>query len=285
MNETLQRYIFYISCVLLLKNCFSSKLLMALREKINIRWWSQKEYVIKNQLNKTASSDRHFFRPFVASLACFSFLHLPLFSAAQILQHTPMLVPSALLRSSANWEIQHLRCKQKIHGVSSCDYYSGPHLASNQRTRFYLYPKVAALWPCGLLVNVHKRVGASCGGLTLSVSVIFLLSCTPIQVAGELTSVFSLSLFPLSQTPITPSFDSDTHTKKIGTYFNCIMFMVASSVVTTIMILNYHHRLADTHEMPPWVSTSTKEASGSWLSESLRSWKWNVVSMVRLGWS
>lgn len=38
-----------------------------------------------------------------------------------------------------------------------------------------------------------------------------------------------------------------------GTYFNCIMFMVASSVVTTIMILNYHHRLADTHEMPNWV--------------------------------
>jgi hypothetical protein len=31
------------------------------------------------------------------------------------------------------------------------------------------------------------------------------------------------------------------------------MFMVASSVVTTIMILNYHHRLADTHEMPEWV--------------------------------
>merc|ERR1711974_328812 len=41
----------------------------------------------------------------------------------------------------------------------------------------------------------------------------------------------------------------------IGTYFNCIMFMVASSVVTTIMILNYHHRLADTHEMPSWVRT------------------------------
>jgi len=42
-------------------------------------------------------------------------------------------------------------------------------------------------------------------------------------------------------------------TPLIGTYFNCIMFMVASSVVTTIMILNYHHRLADTHEMPNWV--------------------------------
>ena len=39
-----------------------------------------------------------------------------------------------------------------------------------------------------------------------------------------------------------------------GTYFNCIMFIMASSVVTAIMILNYHHRLADTHEMPSWVS-------------------------------
>lgn len=40
-----------------------------------------------------------------------------------------------------------------------------------------------------------------------------------------------------------------------GTYFNCIMFMVASSVVTTIMILNYHHRKADTHSMPHWVGS------------------------------
>lgn len=38
-----------------------------------------------------------------------------------------------------------------------------------------------------------------------------------------------------------------------GTYFNCIMFMVASSVVSTILILNYHHRSADTHEMSNWV--------------------------------
>ena len=30
--------------------------------------------------------------------------------------------------------------------------------------------------------------------------------------------------------------------------------MVASSCVTTIMILNYHHRMADTHEMPDWVA-------------------------------
>ena len=45
-----------------------------------------------------------------------------------------------------------------------------------------------------------------------------------------------------------------------GTYFNCIMFMVASSVVTTIMILNYHHRLADTHEMPNWVKVTINKS-------------------------
>ena len=39
-----------------------------------------------------------------------------------------------------------------------------------------------------------------------------------------------------------------------ATYFNAIMFMVAASVVTTILVLNYHHRQADTHEMPEWVS-------------------------------
>ena len=51
-----------------------------------------------------------------------------------------------------------------------------------------------------------------------------------------------------------------------GTYFNCIMFMVASSVVTTIMVLNYHHRLADTHEMPDWVSSDISFRDQSFFS-------------------
>ena len=52
-------------------------------------------------------------------------------------------------------------------------------------------------------------------------------------------SVFQVSDMqpPSSETPL------------IGTYFSCIMIMVASSVVCTIMILNYHHRLANTHTM------------------------------------
>lgn len=47
----------------------------------------------------------------------------------------------------------------------------------------------------------------------------------------------------------------------LGTYFNCIMFMVASSVVSTILILNYHHRNADTHIMSPWVSREKRHNS------------------------
>ncbi|KAK8753595.1 hypothetical protein OTU49_000510, partial [Cherax quadricarinatus] len=41
----------------------------------------------------------------------------------------------------------------------------------------------------------------------------------------------------------------------LGTYFNCIMFMVASSVVSTVLILNYHHRSAETHVMSPLVKS------------------------------
>merc|ERR1719370_2849823 len=64
------------------------------------------------------------------------------------------------------------------------------------------------------------------------------------------TILLSLTIFLNTVSEIIP-ITSDS--PLIGTYFNCIMFMVASSVVTTIMILNYHHRKADTHNMPAWV--------------------------------
>ena len=34
------------------------------------------------------------------------------------------------------------------------------------------------------------------------------------------------------------------------------MGMVASSVLLTVLVLNYHHRHPDTHNMPTWVSQS-----------------------------
>ena len=39
-------------------------------------------------------------------------------------------------------------------------------------------------------------------------------------------------------------------TPLIGTYFSLIMVMVACSVVCTVLILNYHKRTVDTHDMP-----------------------------------
>ena len=66
-----------------------------------------------------------------------------------------------------------------------------------------------------------------------------------------MTILLSLTIFLNTVSEIIP-ITSDS--PLIGTYFNCIMFMVASSVVTTIMILNYHHRRPDTHHMPDWVS-------------------------------
>lgn len=41
----------------------------------------------------------------------------------------------------------------------------------------------------------------------------------------------------------------------IGTYFACIMIMVAFSVVMTVVVLNYHHRNQETTEMPAVIRT------------------------------
>nr|CAD7567497.1 unnamed protein product [Timema californicum] len=67
------------------------------------------------------------------------------------------------------------------------------------------------------------------------------------------TILLSLSVFSLMIADALPQ--TSEAIPLLGTYFNCIMFMVASSVVSTILILNYHHRNADTHDMSPWEKT------------------------------
>ncbi|XP_063238844.1 neuronal acetylcholine receptor subunit alpha-7-like [Bacillus rossius redtenbacheri] len=67
------------------------------------------------------------------------------------------------------------------------------------------------------------------------------------------TILLSLTVFSLLVAELLPQ-TSDA-VPLIGTYFNCIMFMVASSVVLTVVVLNYHHRTADIHEMPQWIKS------------------------------
>jgi len=69
----------------------------------------------------------------------------------------------------------------------------------------------------------------------------------------DVTVLLSLTMF-LNQVSDSMPKTSDA-VPLISTYFNCIMMMVASSVVLTVVVLNYHHRTAETHVMPTWVKS------------------------------
>ncbi|XP_039276495.1 neuronal acetylcholine receptor subunit alpha-7 isoform X12 [Nilaparvata lugens] len=106
-----------------------------------------------------------------------------------------------------------------------------------RRTLFYM---VNLIVPC-VMISSMTLLGFTlpfeCGEkLTLGVTILLSLSVFSLMIADALPQ--TSEAIPL-----------------LGTYFNCIMFMVASSVVSTILILNYHHRNADTHEMSPWIKS------------------------------
>ena len=69
------------------------------------------------------------------------------------------------------------------------------------------------------------------------------------KITLEITILMSLTFFMNVVSDMQPP---SSETPLIGTYFSCIMIMVASSVVCTILVLNYHHRLAVDDGMPPW---------------------------------
>lgn len=72
------------------------------------------------------------------------------------------------------------------------------------------------------------------------------------KVTLEITILMSLTFFMNVVSDMQPP---SSETPLIGTYFSCIMIMVASSVVCTILVLNYHHRLAVSDSMPTWFRT------------------------------
>ena len=82
-----------------------------------------------------------------------------------------------------------------------------------------------------------------------------------------------------SGSPTVITLKSDCPMNLLGTYFNCIMFMVASSVVLTVVVLNYHHRRAEMHEMPPWVSCAKSPVSFVLVPERAVRSKWEFVKL------
>lgn len=52
----------------------------------------------------------------------------------------------------------------------------------------------------------------------------------------------------------------------IGLYFACTMLMCSLSVICTVLVLNFHWRRPDTHEMPQWV----RRGICQWLAWLLR---------------
>ena len=79
------------------------------------------------------------------------------------------------------------------------------------------------------------------------------LALIPPSISG-VTVLLSLTVFMNIVSELMP-ITSDA-VPLIGTYFNFIQGMVAASVVLTVLVLNYHHRNPDTHNMPTWVGTT-----------------------------
>ncbi|XP_071531407.1 neuronal acetylcholine receptor subunit alpha-7-like isoform X2 [Panulirus ornatus] len=106
-----------------------------------------------------------------------------------------------------------------------------------RRTIYYLYNLVV---PC-IMISSMTLLGFS------------LPPDTGEKLTLGVTILLSLTVFHNLVTETLPQVSDAMPV--LGTYFNCIMFMVASSVVSTVLILNYHHRSADTHEMSPMVKS------------------------------
>ncbi|KAI5744478.1 hypothetical protein M8J76_002591 [Diaphorina citri] len=124
-----------------------------------------------------------------------------------------------------------------------------------RRTLYYFFNLIV---PC-VLISSMALLGFTLppdSGEKLTLGVTILLSLTVFLnlVAETLPQVLLSFCLTLYFCYGSPKYYRNPQRQCIkGTYFNCIMFMVASSVVLTVVVLNYHHRTADSHEMPDWI--------------------------------
>nr|XP_040565965.1 neuronal acetylcholine receptor subunit alpha-7-like [Lepeophtheirus salmonis]XP_040565967.1 neuronal acetylcholine receptor subunit alpha-7-like [Lepeophtheirus salmonis] len=69
------------------------------------------------------------------------------------------------------------------------------------------------------------------------------------KITLEITILMSLTFFMNMVTDMQPP---SSKTPLVGIYFSCIMIMIASSVICSILVINYHHRLTEYGDMPKW---------------------------------
>ncbi|XP_071054594.1 CHRNA7-FAM7A fusion protein isoform X17 [Onthophagus taurus] len=143
-----------------------------------------------------------------------------------------------------------------LHAQCGVTHSKTPNKTSTDHTRLHREPVAAAAD-----ANTFKNAKIFIAGVTilLSLTVFLNLVAEKIPTTSDavpligVTILLSLTVF-LNLVAETLPQVSDA-IPLLGTYFNCIMFMVASSVVLTVVVLNYHHRTADIHEMPQWIKT------------------------------
>ncbi|XP_050522325.1 acetylcholine receptor subunit alpha-type acr-16-like isoform X5 [Daktulosphaira vitifoliae] len=139
--------------------------------------------------------------------------------------------------TNGEWDLLDLQAQRSLKNYACCP---NPYvdvtftLYIRRRTIYYLVNLIMPSVTLAVMAMLGFTLPSDCGEkMTLGVTVLLSLTFFLNMVCETMP--------PASELPL------------IGTYFNCIMFMVASSVVSTIMILNYHHRNADTHVMSKWV--------------------------------
>lgn len=101
------------------------------------------------------------------------------------------------------------------------------------------------------------------------ISLLALLTFVLPPDAGEkiglgITILLALSVFQMIVADMVPP--TSMAVPLVGAYFACVMIMSTVSVITTVLVLNFHHRTPDMYEMPKWVRTVFCE----WLAWLLR---------------
>lgn len=111
-----------------------------------------------------------------------------------------------------------------------------------------------------MLITLSYHIVALFAGLNVVMALVFYLQIVAVTMPPTGETVPLLVKYASYQYISSTAFVTlDRNFKELisflilGTYFSCIMVVVTASVVFTVLVLNFHHRTADTHRMSPLV--------------------------------